>query len=766
MDFRIRSRLHNVLAGLLALGVVALFAFQVAVEKQSAGRRIGLTLDEDSADLVISALTPGLPGERDGLEPGDRLLAVDGKVVRSWLEYQAVAAGFERGRPVLLQIERDGARLEIEVRPGAGLQWGRLAIEALLLLSYLGLGLLAFAQRADDVRARLLFAFSTLLALEIALPLTVIGQAQLSLLAGIVFYAITGAQLGVELHLASVVPQEQQWLARRSWVVPGYYAVGIVLAVVLATPTVAESLLGPGRLPWSPAQSSWILRSVGLPLWALGVSLLLARAALSHSQPEGRHQAALVLLGVLPWGIYAWTGAVFAWLGEASPLWLDTTLSWLLLAFPVAVFFAISRYQLFDLELVVRRGMLYTLLTGSMVLVFYALVGTVSVLLSGWLDVRRHSLWVVSAITLLLGLLFAPLRRSIQNLIERRFFPERQVLRRRLADLAAELPALGKVPRMAEHLVVEICESFKLHWAELLLAEPRSGTLRTAARHRSDEAESPVSLLVASQDPGIELLRQIAQPLEPRRLAAVSAQLGVQLELLDTALVVPLVSRERLVGLLLLGRRRRRSRGHRLPSEELELLGLLAHHVAIVFENVRLFESATYESLTGLLRREGIVELLDKEMARALRYERPLTVGLADLDHFKSVNDRHGHLAGDALLKHVAEELAASIRSTDALGRYGGEEFLLVFPETDLLGAAVVAEKIRSRIETLRVPLETGEQVSVRISIGLASFDDLPRTMPASSRALIDAADRALYRAKGAGRNRVEPAVAVAGSVG
>ncbi|NJL28121.1 MAG: GGDEF domain-containing protein, partial [Thermoanaerobaculia bacterium] len=217
---------------------------------------------------------------------------------------------------------------------------------------------------------------------------------------------------------------------------------------------------------------------------------------------------------------------------------------------------------------------------------------------------------------------------------------------------------------------------------------------------------------------------------------------------LDTALAVPLVSRERLVGLLLLGRRRRRSRGHRLPAEELELLGLLAHHTAIVFENVRLFESATYESLTGLLRREAIVELLDKEVARAQRYQRPLTVGMADLDHFKAVNDRHGHLAGDALLKRVAEELALCIRSTDALGRYGGEEFLLVFPETDLLGAAVVAEKIRSRIEALRVRLETGEYVSARISIGLASFDDLPRTTPAPSRALIDAADRALYRAK------------------
>jgi diguanylate cyclase (GGDEF)-like protein len=196
-----------------------------------------------------------------------------------------------------------------------------------------------------------------------------------------------------------------------------------------------------------------------------------------------------------------------------------------------------------------------------------------------------------------------------------------------------------------------------------------------------------------------------------------------------------------------------------VPSEELELLNLVAQHAATVFENARLFESATYEGLTGLLRREAIFEVLEKELHRALRYQRPLTIGMADLDHFKRVNDTHGHLAGDMLLKRVSVALAAGLRGTDSIGRYGGEEFLLVLPETVIDGATAVAEKVRHLVEETATTMDDGSEVRLTISIGLASISDVQGPVTAAS--LLAVADRALYRAKEAGRNRVEPAVAV-----
>ncbi|HSM51994.1 MAG TPA: GGDEF domain-containing protein, partial [Thermoanaerobaculia bacterium] len=263
------------------------------------------------------------------------------------------------------------------------------------------------------------------------------------------------------------------------------------------------------------------------------------------------------------------------------------------------------------------------------------------------------------------------------------------------------------------------------------------------------------SFLLSPDDPGIQLLRRLARPLPAQQPAARSASMAQRLHQLGAELTVPLIAREKLVGLLLLSEK---SDERQFTGEELELLNLLGHHVATVFENARLFESATFEGLTGILRREAILEELERELQRALRYRRPLALALADLDHFKEVNDRHGHLAGDLLLKRAAQALASPLRSTDAVGRFGGEEFLVVLPETDLAGAAVVAEKLRQVVEALAVTLEDGSVLRITVSIGLAAVDPQAEWSP-SALELLGEADKALYRAKGAGRNRVEPAV-------
>ena len=241
-------------------------------------------------------------------------------------------------------------------------------------------------------------------------------------------------------------------------------------------------------------------------------------------------------------------------------------------------------------------------------------------------------------------------------------------------------------------------------------------------------------------------------------MAAAGGALAHRLPQLGAELLVPLLTQDRLIGLLVLGGK---PSARRYPAEELELLNLLSHHVAIVFENARLFASATYESLTGLLRREAILEQLERELERALRYGRPLTIAMADLDHFKEVNDRYGHLAGDALLKRVSQATAGALRSTDWIGRYGGEEFLLVLPETDIEGAATVAEKIRRVVQGAVVPMADGAPARVTISMGLATLEELLEDLAApTARDLIAAADRSLYEAKHGGRNRICPMVA------
>jgi len=170
----------------------------------------------------------------------------------------------------------------------------------------------------------------------------------------------------------------------------------------------------------------------------------------------------------------------------------------------------------------------------------------------------------------------------------------------------------------------------------------------------------------------------------------------------------------------------------------------------------RILEMATTDDLTELRNRRHVQERLEEEVFRAARSRRPLSVALFDVDHFKGVNDRHGHDAGDAVLRSVAAMALRACRASDLVARYGGEEFLIVLPDTASEGAMSIAERLRSWIEAMRVDFDGGP-ITVTASFGLATLDPTA-AQRVDAAALVKRADEALYRAKESGRNRVERA--------
>jgi len=161
-------------------------------------------------------------------------------------------------------------------------------------------------------------------------------------------------------------------------------------------------------------------------------------------------------------------------------------------------------------------------------------------------------------------------------------------------------------------------------------------------------------------------------------------------------------------------------------------------------------DMAIRDGLTGLLNRREFHQRLDGEVDRAHRQSTPLSLIMIDIDHFKRVNDTHGHLAGDEVLRKVATVLSQSIRSMDHLARYGGEEFVIVTPEPQQ-GTLVMAERIRKAVENSRFMGKSERDLQVTVSLGVATLPDQART----AQTLIARADKALYRAKESGRNRV-----------
>lgn len=160
-------------------------------------------------------------------------------------------------------------------------------------------------------------------------------------------------------------------------------------------------------------------------------------------------------------------------------------------------------------------------------------------------------------------------------------------------------------------------------------------------------------------------------------------------------------------------------------------------------------EMAIRDELTGVYNRRHVMELLDYEKNRSSRGGGIFCLAMLDIDHFKNINDRHGHLAGDAVLRAVATMIDKTLRNTEFCGRYGGEEFLIVLTHTDIKGALICAERVRTTIENTLFP-DLGSDFKVTVSIGLSEYqirEDVEK--------IISRADEALYRAKKGGRNRV-----------
>ncbi len=167
---------------------------------------------------------------------------------------------------------------------------------------------------------------------------------------------------------------------------------------------------------------------------------------------------------------------------------------------------------------------------------------------------------------------------------------------------------------------------------------------------------------------------------------------------------------------------------------------------------VHMYAASVQDGLTGLVNRRALNDRLDAEIAHALRHRRELCLLMIDVDHFKRVNDTHGHLAGDEVLRQIADLLADQVRTEDVVARYGGEEFVVLTRDVPVHGAAALAERLRAAVAVRRFRFE---QLSMRvtISVGISSLSGL--LAERSAPRLLAAADVALYKAKSSGRNRV-----------
>jgi len=219
-----------------------------------------------------------------------------------------------------------------------------------------------------------------------------------------------------------------------------------------------------------------------------------------------------------------------------------------------------------------------------------------------------------------------------------------------------------------------------------------------------------------------------------------------------TCLAVPISSRDQVVGVLAVFDKEAGMGIGAFTDGDMQLLSALAVQAAASIENARLYEMATVDGLTKLYIRRHFEQRFIEEIRRTQRYGTHLSLMMIDIDHFKRFNDSYGHACGDEALKLVAGVIKRSVREDlDIAARYGGEEMMVLMPETDSEGARILAERVRMAIEETPLPGPNGETLQVTVSIGVSTMPQHATT----DESLMEVADQALYASKHAGRNRV-----------
>jgi two-component system, cell cycle response regulator len=317
-----------------------------------------------------------------------------------------------------------------------------------------------------------------------------------------------------------------------------------------------------------------------------------------------------------------------------------------------------------------------------------------------------------------------------------------------LFEVTRRLNEGEKLEAVLETISAAACRLAGARDASVMLLDEARERLLCRASHGLEAAEAER----ASFRVGEGIAGWVAATGEPLRSddAAKDARFAVlddQVRTIRSLCCVPLTGRDGVFGALTVSS----AEPACFDEEDEEVLRFLAASVVKDIENARLYRLAVTDPLTGAYNRQYLSEHLPGEIERCRRYAAPLSLALADVDHFKRVNDTLGHRVGDQVLRALVERCKRSVRDIDSVIRYGGEEILLLLPQTDARGALHVAERMREAVVSEPIVVDS-HALAITMSVGVAELAPQDETPDQ----LIARADAALYAAKAGGRNRVE----------
>ncbi|MFC1870356.1 diguanylate cyclase, partial [Chloroflexota bacterium] len=483
---------------------------------------------------------------------------------------------------------------------------------------------------------------------------------------------------------------------------------------------------------------------ISISLVALGCVVLVGSAIVSlllkfrHStDPMERNKITYLLVGFIMMALFGLT--------KLHPTLTEYPLAHFgNLANALCITYAIIKYQLLDITIIVRRGLGYAITALCCIALYLALL----LGLLRPLDLQlNHTVLIASAgVTILIAILFYPTRATIQEWIERLVYRETYDYRRLLLTFTDKMSHVLDLNELAEYMLTLITKGIHAKEARLLLPDNGNGdflprfTIPAQGNHSR-------RMKLTKDNPIVTWLAQESRPFSREQMDVIPQMKSLwekeRQELKDSGieLFFPIKSKGNLIGILAVSKKQHHSD---YRSEDLDMVSTMTSQAGVVIENAQLYAAAKLrantDELTGLFNHRYFHERIEEEISRGLRFGVIFSLLFLDLDLFKRYNDIHGHLAGDDVLRQVGATLKHSLRTVDTAFRYGGDEFAVISPGTSPADASKVAERIRRDIEKEM----DSKEMPVTCSVGVASWpaDGVMRE------ALIQCADSALYHAK------------------
>jgi diguanylate cyclase (GGDEF)-like protein/putative nucleotidyltransferase with HDIG domain len=410
----------------------------------------------------------------------------------------------------------------------------------------------------------------------------------------------------------------------------------------------------------------------------------------------------------------------------------------------------ILKYQLFDLRIVIRKGMVYFFITIFTLCFYFAIFAFVTSIIDKWVSVPVYGTVTISAI--IMALIFTPIKTWFERVVDRLFFGEAYVYRRIVLNFASTMGNILELNELSKKMLEPVARSVNSSRASLLIREDDQFVDQFVYQQNKNSTVIPVQIRADSSI--ITWLVRNNKSLNCEYIDITPELKGVWeidrngLKVAEIEFLFPMVNKGNLVGVLALAKKE--PAGY-YSQDDINLIENLCLQASVVLGNTQLYDQAqrraNLDELTGLSNHRYFHERINEEIERCSRFGDIFSLLSIDVDQFKSYNDINGHLAGDKVLQQIATVIKDSVRKVDICFRYGGDEFAVLLPKATLIDSQRIGERVRSKMEEamdiLGIPLTC--------SIGISCWP----TDGTLREELIKAADAALYYAKYSGKNQI-----------